>query len=179
MEDKELQEALDGLPKDKADKLRALIEKMEADKRALQDAIPVERLIDAAIPKSLQARAIEQAKEHEEPYRLHPDMVAVFDVSTGMIPLIDGIPPYYDVTTGSPLDREIRGNESRAEFTKQGLRIYDRYEIVIHYIPTTDREYGYTVVSRKDWNTYQKVEKEAMTPAQALSALMLRSDGAI
>ena len=137
-------------------------------------------ILDRAVPVQLQERLAKMAEEHESPYRLHPDMVAVFDVSTNSLGLTDGVPPYYDVVTGSDLDREVRGDEAVAEHTKQMLRITDRYEIVINHVPETGLTHKYTVVPRTEWEEYEKKRGKGMlSHSQEIAGIMLRTGGAV
>jgi hypothetical protein len=140
---------------------------------------PMVEILQRAIPPQLRDKLEQLEAEHESNYRLHPDMVAVFDISTNASSLIDGVPPYYDVVTGSKLDHDIRGDGAKAEHTKQGLRITDRYDIVYNFVPKTEFIYRYTVIPRKEWDEYIKNRKPGMvTPAQELAGQMLRAGGA-
>ena len=137
-------------------------------------------VLDRAVPQHLQARLKQLEEEHEDNFVLIADMVAVLDISTNATSLIDGVPPYYDVVTGSDIDLEVRGDKAGVEFTKQGLRKTLRYEIVLNHIPQTDYVYKFTVVPRKQWEEYAKNRaKGIITPEQELAGLMLRSGGAI
>lgn len=138
------------------------------------------KVLDKLAPPGIQEILDKQMADFEEPYRLHPDMVAVFDVTTNSAALTDAVPGTYDVVTGSKLDREVRGEQAKAEFTKQGARITDRYQVVINHIPSTDRIHKYTIVPRKQWEEYQASKAKGMvSPMQELAGMMLRSGGAI
>ena len=141
---------------------------------------PMVEILKRATPVGMQERISQLEEEHESNYRLHTDMVAVLDISTNASANTDGVPPTYDVVTGSALDHEIRGEEARAELTKQGLRITDRYEIVYNFIPKTEFIHQYTVIPRKEWEEHIKNRKPGMmSHAQELSGQMLRAGGAI
>ena len=150
----------------------------EKDKSTLTQSEAMEKILDRAIPKSLQARMAELEAEHESNYRLHPDKVAVWDISTAATAISDGAPGTYDVVTGSDKDREIRGANAKAEFTKQGLRITDRYEIVMNHIPDSELINKFTVIDRAEWEEYNKGKQPGMmSPAAEISGLMRRAGG--
>jgi len=141
---------------------------------------PMVEILNRAIPPKLQERLKELEAEHEDNYRVSEDMVAVLDISTNAISLIDGVPPSYDIVTGSDEDKVIRGADAKVEFTKQMLRISDRYPIMLNHIPQTDYVYKFTVIPLKQWHEYAKDRAKGMiTPAQEISGIMLRSGGTV
>ena len=156
-------------------------EKKTAEKApAFNEDEAMAALLKQAIPKGLQERVKELEEEHESNFRLHPDEVAVMDISTAQMSLTDVVPGFYDVVTGSVRDKEVRGEDAKAEFTKQYLRITDRYEVVLNPLPVTERIHKITVVPRKEWEEHIKGKAAGMvTTEQEVAGQMLRAGGSV
>lgn len=114
--------------------------------------------------------------EHEDNFRLHPDRVAVFEVSMVSLDKLDGIPGFYDVTTGTPESLD-QGLSERAEFTKQGLRFVDRFNVQINVLPVDEWRMEWVIVTKQEWEESRSPESgmALMGSNAGIAALMRRA----
>ena len=136
----------------------------------------VEKLIDQVIPKSAQERLAQMLEDMEPQHRLHPDKVAVYEVSMATLPSVDGTPGWYDIVTGSDESKAL-GLSTTQERTEQDLVISDRYEVVMRIIPESVWMHTYTIVDRKEWEEQERASARGMmTNAQQMAGIMQRSN---
>jgi hypothetical protein len=111
----------------------------------------LEKILNRVMVKQdSQAKAAKQLAEQEDNYRLHPDKVAVFEVSQSAIDKIDGTNGWYDIVTGSPKSIEL-GLSTTVEITEQGLIVTDRFEVKLNRLPQEEWTCEYIIVDRKEW----------------------------
>jgi len=135
----------------------------------------VEKLIDQVIPKTHEEKLRKLLDNMQPQHRLHPDKVAVYEVSMATMAGVDGTPGWYDIMTGSEESREL-GLSTTQERTKEGLVIYDRFQVVHRVVPMQVWMHKYTIVDKEE---YLKQEESAargmLTNAQQMAALMQRA----
>ena len=107
-------------------------------------------ILNRTVPVDGQAKAERQRAEQESEFRLHPDKVAVYEVSMSAIDKIDGTNGWYDVQTGSDESRRL-GLSDRVEMTKENLVISDRFLVVMNRLPVEEWHCEYAIVSKKEW----------------------------
>lgn len=119
-----------------------------------------------ATPPGVQEFLKKNQEEMEEQFIVHEDEFAVLHLTIPDLQNNDGWPGYLDVP--------------RNEWTKQGLRKYDRYKVVPFYVSSTDELMYKTVIVTKE----EFKEKMGMTPdayikshsSNMTTAFMMRSE---
>lgn len=121
-------------------------------------------------------------KEHVSNYRLHPEYVAVCEISMASLDKIDGIPGFYDVVTGTPASQEHKMDgkslSERAEFTPQGLRIADRFKTVINNIPEDEWINEWIIVPLEEWleSRSKQADSALLSSHTEIAGIMRRAD---
>jgi hypothetical protein len=130
--------------------------------------LSMDQVMRLQLPPEARAALEQLDKDHVENYRLHPDEVAVCEVSMETLDRLDGIPGFYDVVTGT-LESLEKGLSDKAEFTPQGLRIVDRFKTEVNILPIGEWCNEWIIVPLKDWQESRS--------AQSGMALMESSTG--
>lgn len=147
-----------------------------AEEETKKPPLTLDQVMKLYPSEEIRAKLKKQDEEHEDNFRLHPDQVAVYEVSMSALDKQDGIPGFYDVVTGTPESLEA-GLSNRAEFTRQGLRFVDRFETVIHMLPVDEWNVEWVIVDRKDWEESQSAQSSTalLKSHSGVAALMRRA----
>lgn len=148
-----------------------------ADEDKKQVIITEADVLRMNIPENLREKIEKQEADHVPNYRLHPEHVAVCEVSMASLDKLDGIPGFYDVVTGTP-DSLEKGLSDKAEFTIQGLRITDRFVTVINNIPADEWINEWIIVPREEWleSRSKQADSALLSSHTEIAGIMRRVD---
>lgn len=147
-----------------------------ADEEIKKPPLTLDQVMKLYPPEEIRAKLEKQDAEHEDNFRLHPDQVAVCEVSMVTLDKLDGIPGFYDVVTGTSESTRLELSE-RAEFTRQGLRITDRFKTEMNVLPIDEWCNEWVIVSTKEWEESKSTQSgmALMSSHSGVAALMRRS----
>ena len=148
----------------------------ETKEETKEPILSLEQVLRMNLPPDIKEMLERMDSEHEDNFRLHPDRVAVFEVSMVSLDKLDGIPGFYDVTTGTPESLK-QGLSERAEFTKQGLRFVDRFNVQINVLPVDEWRMEWVIVTKQEWEESKSPQNSMalMESTAGIAALMRRA----
>lgn len=150
----------------------------ETKKETKKPILTLDQVMRLNLPPEARAILERMDTEHEDNFRLHPDRVAVFEVSMVSLDKLDGIPGFYDVTTGTP-ESLGQGLSEKAEFTKQGLRFVDRFNVQVNVLPVDEWCMEWVIVTKQEWEESRSPQNgmALMGSNAGIAALMRRAGG--
>lgn len=149
---------------------------MAEEETKKQPVLTMEQVMRLNLPPEARELLEKMDKDHEDNFRLHPDQVAVCEVSMASLDKLDGIPGFYDVITGTPESMDF-GLSERAEFTRQGLRFTDRFNTVINILPIDEWCMEWIIVGKEEWEESKSAQSNMalLGSHTGVAALMRRA----
>ncbi len=147
-----------------------------AEEETKKPPLTLDQVLKMNLPEDIREKLEKQDADHEDNFRPHLDQVAVCEVSMASLDKLDGIPGFYDVITGTPESMEF-GLSERAEFTRQGLRVTDRFQTVINILPIDEWRMEWIIVDRKEWEDSKSAQSNMalLESHTGVAALMRRA----